>query len=125
MKHRTLSALLLLGLLSAAGSPFLAHAQTTRGDQPPGLAGDELTGADADAALAQIKSTRDQLIEERRQALLQAGKAATPEAKLKILLGLQEAQKERRRQLRQLETRVRDALKAEKEKHRPAQGEGK
>jgi len=89
-------------------------------DAPPGQAkpGDKVTGADAQLILKQVKSERQALLEEHRLALLRAEKAGTPDAKLKIMLDLEAAQKPRRLKLHELAATVREAEKQEQEANR-------
>lgn len=99
--------LLLLAIL-----PPLAAQQATK-------PGDTVSGAAATALVQQIQKEQDQLIEERRQALLKMASAASDADRAKILLALVASQQAERAQLRQDTAKVPDALKQAQEANRP------
>ncbi len=73
---------------------------------PIGVPGVLLNPAQAKSALSQYLLLRDQLIEERRLALVQATAAPDLASKQRILTALQIAQKDRLTQLRQFRAQV-------------------
>lgn len=105
MKHRMLFWFTLVGPLTLAAQSVNVE--------------DAVKGAEAQGLLRKIDADRKQLVEERRQALLLAKAAASPEAKLGIMLELQTAQKDRLRQLREDEAKVPQAIKDDHQAKRP------
>lgn len=87
-----------------------AFAQTVR----PDIGGDTVKGVEAKTLLTQIETEQKRLIEERREALLRAEKAQTPEEKIKIMQKLQSAQRERKQKLREDRAKVREAEKQDR-----------
>jgi hypothetical protein len=73
---------------------------------PTGAAGATLTADQAQSALAQYLALRDQLVEERRLALLQAATLPDLPSKLKILGALHASQEARLAQLREFKAQV-------------------
>jgi hypothetical protein len=123
MKMSSLRHVLLCLGMSLALLLGTAHAQKSTGSADPKK--DAVEGVEAKNLLKQIAQDREQLLRERQQALKRAAKASQPEEKLKIMLELQNEQRERKTKLQADESKVLEAKKKQQADKRTAQANSK
>lgn len=85
-------------------------AQTGR----PDVGGDSVKGAEANVLLSKVRAEQKRLIEDRRQALLQAEQAKTADDKLRVLQALQTDHRERKQALLEDRAKIREAEKQDR-----------